>query len=222
MKNILKTSIIIVLLGFYIYVFSLDSVPNNIILFEGEELDLKNILGINYDYYQNGEVAQTASNLSTAKVNTKSQYHDKVSLNLFGSIPVKTVNVDIIPKTKVVPIGSTIGMKLYTNGVMVVGMSEIYSRDIKNTKQNKANKNNESDGISEGDAIIAINDKEIKNTNELIDEINQSGGKELRIKYRKNNEIYETIINPTKVEDNYKIGLWVRDAAAGVRNINFL
>lgn len=35
----------------------------------------------------------------------------------------------MIPKTKVVPMGNLIGAKLYTSGVLVVGMSEIQGDD---------------------------------------------------------------------------------------------
>ena len=56
-----------------------------------------------------------------------------------------------ISKTSVVPIGKAIGMKLYTDGVLVVGMSEIEGkRPYENT------------GIQEGDRIIQINENDIR------------------------------------------------------------
>ena len=47
------------------------------------------------------------------------------------NIPIKNVDVNVIPKTKVIPLGNIAGVKLYTNGVLVVGMSEIEEKIIK-------------------------------------------------------------------------------------------
>ena len=57
---------------------------------------------------------------------------------------------------------------------------------------------------------------------ELIEEVNNSNGEAISIKYVRNNQTMQTSITPVKSDNEYKIGLWVRDAAAGVRNINFL
>ena len=66
------------------------------------------------------------------------------------------------------PIGRTIGLKLYTDGVLVVGMSEIEGAD--------GNKYTPYDGsgIKEGDMIKSINGKAITNAEELISIVNES------------------------------------------------
>ena len=131
---------------------------------------------------------------------------------MFDIIDVSNVSINILPKTKVVPLGNAIGLKLYTKGVLVVGMAEIDGvKPYENTK------------IEEGDRIISINNKEIKNTEELIETVNYYQGKELEIKYI-NNENKEQIANITPIKDTdneYKLGLWVRDAAAGVGTATF-
>ena len=106
-------------------------------------------------------------------------------------------------------------MKLYTKGVLVVGMSQI------NTDNNEKTKPYENSGIEQGDMILAINNKEVSNTDELIGEVNNSNGNSIKIKYLKNNETLETSITPVKSKNEYKIGLWVRDAAAGVGTLTF-
>ena len=81
----------------------------------------------------------------------------------------------------------------------------------------------ENTGIEEGDRIISINEQEITNTEELIQTVNASQGKEITVKYvqEDNTEQVVTMI-PTKTKDNeYKLGLWVRDAAAGVGTATF-
>lgn len=114
------------------------------------------------------------------------------------------------------PIGRTVGLKLYTNGVLVVGMSEIDGID-----GNKYMPYSES-GIKEGDMIKEINGKEISNTQELINIVNSSNGKEISIKYQRNEELIYTSITPIKGKDGtYMLGLWVRDAAAGIGTLTY-
>ena len=209
--NILKILTILVLLSIFVYISSIEAIPENIVIFEGEKLNLKIAAGLSLDDY---ETELTASNINSKKISTTGS--NNLQLNLFGNIKIKNVSVDVIPKTTVIPIGSSIGMKLYTKGVLVVGMSQI------DTDNNTKEKPYENSGIEQGDTIIEVNNNEIGNTDELIEEVNNSNGEAISIKYVRNNQTMQTSITPVKSDNEYKIGLWVRDAAAGVRNINFL
>ena len=193
------------------YISSIEAIPENIVIFEGEKLNLKIAAGLSLDDY---ETELTASNINNKKISTTGS--NNLQLNLFGNIKIKNVSVDVIPKTTVIPIGSSIGMKLYTKGVLVVGMSQI------DTDNNTKEKPYENSGIEQGDTIIEVNNNGIGNTDELIEEVNNSNGEAISIKYVRNNQTMQTSITPVKSDNEYKIGLWVRDAAAGVRNINFL
>ena len=126
-----------------------------------------------------------------------------------------SVEVENSLTKKIYPIGRCIGLKLYTNGVLVIGMSEITGLDGKNYKPY------EKSGITEGDMIKSINGNEIKNTNELVNILNSSNGNELSIKYEKNNEEIYTTIKPVLTKNGYMIGLWVRDAAAGIGTLTY-
>lgn len=112
--------------------------------------------------------------------------------------------------------GSAIGLKLYTSGVLVVGMSEIEGVD------NNKYKPYENTGIQEGDMIVEINKETVTCTTDLLSTVNGSKGNKLSIKYVRNGQTLETNITPVKVgNNNYKLGLWVRDAAAGVGTVSF-
>lgn len=215
MKKIFITAFIIILLILYIYVCSATFIPNEIVLMEGEKLNFKIARGISLTNSKalEDQVVLTASNINKEKVATSG--NTKMDLNLFGAIKLKQININVIPKTKVVPLGTAIGMKLYTKGVLVVGMSQI------NTEDNESTKPYENSGIEQGDMILSVNNKEVSSTNELIDEINESQGKTVKIKYERNNETGETSITPVKSSNEYKLGLWVRDVAAGVGTLTF-
>ena len=211
-KTLIKTLFVILLIISYVYVCSAISIPKNIVVFEGENLNLKIATGLSLTS-GNQQTVLTSSNISKEKLNKEGT--DRLNLNLFGGIKVKNVNVSVIPKTTVIPLGTAIGMKLYTKGVLVVGMSQI------STISNEKTKPYENSGIEQGDMIVAVNNKEVSTTEELIEEVNKSNGNSVKIKYLKNNETQETSITPVKSKDNYKIGLWVRDAAAGVGTLTF-
>ena len=95
-------------------------------------------------------------------------------------------------------------------------MSEIEGED------NKKYKPYENSGIEEGDRIIKVNNTQIDSTDELIETVNMSGGKEVKVEYVHEQETKECSITPVKMnDDEYKLGLWVRDSAAGVGTVTF-
>ncbi|MBQ3144995.1 MAG: PDZ domain-containing protein [Clostridia bacterium] len=206
MKILKKIILIIVLLILLIYVTNITSIPDSIILFKGENLNLNTVFGVNI-VEKNYKAVQASSNLNNNEVlETKT-----VSLSLFNIINIKEIEVNTIPNTKVIPLGNSIGLKLYTSGVLVVGMTEIEGK-----------KPYENTGIEEGDMIVEINQKEVTCTAELIDSVNNSNGEDLNIKYVRDGVEYMANIEPIKTEDNeYKLGLWVRDGAAGIGTVSY-
>lgn len=211
-KNFAKIAVVLVLLLSYVYICSINSIPSNIIIFEGENLNLKIATGLTLAS-KNSKTILTASNINKEKINSEGT--NNLNLNLFGTIPVKEVNVNVIPKTMVVPLGNAIGMKLYTKGVLVVGMSQI------ETDKNEKKKPYENSGIEQGDTILEINNNIVSNTEELIKEVENSKGNTINIKYLRDDKTMQTDITPVKSKNTYKIGLWVRDAAAGVGTLTF-
>ncbi len=131
------------------------------------------------------------------------------------TIAVKGEEVKI-SDIQVIPLGEVAGIKLYTSGVLVVGTSSIEGADGQEYKPY------ENVDIQEGDAITSINNLIINNTEELIDAINLYEGQQISVKYVRNNQEKECKITPVKdKQGTYKIGLWVRDSAAGVGTITF-
>ena len=213
MKNILKLLLVFFLIIMYIYFLVISYLPNNLVLFEGEKINLKTIFGINI--ITNNDTIETSSNGGQAVTNKTGK--GNIEVTLFNNILLKNVNVDVLPKTKVIPVGNIAGVKLYTSGVLVVGMSEIIGED------NKKYKPYENSGIKEGDRITKIDETEISSTKELMQTVNLSKGKNINIKYIHEEETKECSIAPVKTGDSeYKIGLWVRDSAARSRNSYFL
>ena len=210
-KILLKLLLVFFLIVFYSYFLFIQSIPDKLVLFEGENINIKKLFGISIKQ-ENEKILETSSNSQiTEEVGKKN-----LEVSLFDKISIKTVEVNTLPKTTVIPVGNIAGLKLYTNGVLVVGMSEIEGKD------NKKYKPYENTQIQEGDTIIQINENIINSTQDLIDEVNKSEGKNVNIKYIHEEETKECSIEPVKSYDNqYKLGLWVRDSAAGVGTVTF-
>ncbi len=208
MKKIKNIIIILSLLILYIYVCNITLLPSNYILLQGENFNIYTLAGL---YLQEKDAPYTLQTVSTNETKINKVGKIDYSLNLFKLFSVKNISVNVIPKTTVVPVGKAIGMKLYTEGVLVVGMSEIEGK-----------KPYEQSGIQEGDIIIQINQNEIDTTEDLMQMVNDCKGKALSIKYMHGEETATTSITPIKNQNNeYKLGLWVRDAAAGVGTLTF-
>ena len=90
-------------------------------------------------------------------------------------IKLKTVTANVIQNKKVIPLGNLAGLKLFTQGVLVVGISQIQGED------NKIYKPYEEAGIEQGDSIIKINNEEIDSTEELLACISKCNGKAMDI-----------------------------------------
>ncbi|MBR1802776.1 MAG: PDZ domain-containing protein [Clostridia bacterium] len=206
MKILKKLIIIILLFILFIYVCYITYLPSSYIMMQGERLNIPTMAGISVKRAEGS--MQTSSNIGkTVQQTGKIDY----TVSLLDLITLKNLQVSILPKTTVIPIGKAIGMKLYTDGVLVVGMSEI-----------EGQKPYENTGIQEGDRIIKMNQNTISNTQELMQEVKHSKGNEINITYVREEETMTTSITPVKTASNeYKIGLWVRDAAAGVGTLTF-
>lgn len=202
MKKIKNLIIIIFLLIIYIYTVYLSVIPPNIILLEGEKENIKNIFGI--------------QKIKTAKTINDSSNISNIEFKLFGKINLKSVNITTIDEIEVVPVGKIIGLKLYTNGVLIVGLSK-----IEDENNNLVKSYNEQD-IKEGDTIVKVNDEEIEDIESLKEKINKSNGEKVTLTLVRNGSIVTSSILPIKTKNgNYKLGLWVKDAATGVGTMTF-
>ena len=206
MKKIKRAILIFLLLIILAYTTNITAIPNSVIIFQGEELNLGTTFGL-YLKEKEEKTVQTSSTIDNKNVLSKKT----ATISLFNLFDIKDLEINTIPETTVIPLGNLVGLKLYTNGVLVVGKSEI------NGQKPYANT-----GIEEGDIIVEINQKEITCTSDLIETVNDSNGQDLRIKYVREGIEYTANMEAIRAEDNkYKIGLWVRDGAAGIGTITY-
>lgn len=142
-----------------------------------------------------------------------------VDFKLLGLIPIKQVQVDILPPLKLVAGGQSIGVVLHANGVLVVGSSSV--ADENGEQKNPAKEA----GIEVGDVIIKINGQIVKTDLEVAESIDACGkeNRAAKVLFKRGGDVLETTVMPMLCRDTkrYRIGLFVRDHAIGVGTLTF-
>lgn len=137
-------------------------------------------------------------------------------IKLLGIIPVKTTSIIQSKPKKVSVSGESFGIKLYTDGVIIVGI-----RDVE-TDKGKCNPAKEA-GLEKGDIIIEINGKKVYSADSVTDILNDNNGNDYKITVKRNGNYKEFLLKPaySSSQGCYKVGLWVRDSTAGVGTITY-
>lgn len=112
--------------------------------------------------------------------------------------------------------GFPVGLKLYADGVVIVGTEDI---DTKSGNVNPAEKA----GIRVGDIIKKINGEDVKTNKRVSEIIEKSKGEKLEITVKRDNKLLSFTFNSeySVSEGKYKAGLWIRDSSAGIGTVTF-
>ncbi len=193
-------------LGMMVYIDI--AAPEHYYNIKGEEFTISPLFGVQLGSTYEKEAAAQAS--ETAPV------RQEVQLSLFGLIPVKTATVETIPKVMLAPCGTPFGVKILTDGVIVVGLNEIATENGSRNPAKEA-------GIRTGDIIIKINDTPVSSNAEVAGVISNSGGESVTIHYKRDGKTGFLSLTPalSAIDHTYKAGLWVRDSSAGIGTVSF-
>ena len=166
------------------------------------------------EWVQSRPVALRGDTVRVSAVPAGGQY--RTSLTLGGIIPVKNVTVTVTEDMVVMVCGTPFGIKLYTKGVLVVGLSDV---DTAAGKVNPA----AAAGVCVGDTILAVDGHEVETGNEVGALIRASGGKKVTLRLERDGVVFDAAFTPVKAagEEAYRAGLWVRDSAAGIGTLTF-
>ncbi len=203
-------------------------IPRKIMIMEGEEyiynvgapfkidaeVNKSGVLSLNGDIVEDNY----SVNLKSPVVIKSDSLGDfKINFKLFGVIPIRSVNVNVLPKMTIIPCGNTVGVKLYTDGILVIGTSEVTGEDGKEYRPWKEA------GIKKGDIIKSMNGDKLKDIEHMVKLIEKAKGKPITIKVKREKDEFKTEIHPKQsAEDSkYKLGLWVRDSTAGIGTLTF-
>jgi stage IV sporulation protein B len=114
-----------------------------------------------------------------------------------------------------VPVGRTVGIKLFARGVMVVGLSDVNAADGTCSPAKEC-------GLKSGDIITCINQTPVNSIEEVEAALSQCGGTAEIQATRGRKELTLTATEiPCMADGSYKLGAWIRDSMAGIGTVTF-
>ncbi|MED4080239.1 SpoIVB peptidase [Halalkalibacterium halodurans] len=213
------------MIGFSPSVKDLLMSPTSLTIFEGEQLEwletssmLSQAITVSTKESKVAlEAMPTDDGYTKQTVTGVEEGTDEATIEVAG-IPIKKLSIDTLPKMKVVPGGQSIGVKVNTDGVLVVGHHLIHSENGEKSPGELA-------GIRVGDRITKLNDKEIQHMDEVGDVVQAAGEgkKPLKVEIRRGDQTLVRELSPlkNKGESTFRMGLYIRDSAAGVGTLTF-
>lgn len=142
---------------------------------------------------------------------------ETVDARLFGIVSLKKVEVKNYEGLTLIPSGRTFGVRLFGDGVCVVGVAEVDSGGKSISPAVLA-------GLAPRDLLLTVNDSPIKTVNDLKTAVETSGGKPLSLRFRRGTEEKTATLTPVldAKEGKYKSGMWVKDSATGIGTVSFI
>jgi len=137
-------------------------------------------------------------------------------LKLFGVVPAGDVSVEVVDELYVSVLGEPFGIKIYTEGVLVVDFSDVDSAEGSVNPAKEA-------GIKAGDFIVSLNGINVYTNEDVASIIKSSEGEKIIAKIIRDGKEKQVIICPKlSVSSNiYRAGVWVKDSSAGIGTLTF-
>ena len=206
------------LLGGWIF-YTWEKIPASIRIKAGSEQELSlnvPVMGEIYSPYREKEevIPVNLSRPVTVMASRMQEY--TMDVKLFGVIPFKTVNVQVIPDKMLVPAGVPIGIYVKTDGILVIAQGDFEGMD--HTRKEPAKHL-----LQAGDYILKADEQEVASKADFTKKISESGGRDMVLTIRREEEIFDIKVHPEQnVNGEYKLGIWIRDNAQGVGTMTYL
>ncbi len=150
-----------------------------------------------------GSLVRADLGKSEFKTSTGSEKKDCVTFKLFGLIPIKTVEVELLDDTQYFLGGNIIGICLDCEGALVLSVND-----------NSACR----DTLLKGDIIVEVNGEHFSNFDDFQAKLD-SCDEEVLIKYIRKNKEYEAIV---KLNDAKKLGVLAKNDISGIGTLTYV
>ena len=129
---------------------------------------------------------------------------------LLGMIPFKDIKVTPTEASSVYVSGSTVGIYMETEGVLIIDTGEILCEGGTAGEPAK-------NIVRPGDYIVAFNEQKVSNKKELMEDLEILDGEDVILDVIRNGEKIPVSLTPVKdAGGEYKLGIWVRDNTQGI------
>lgn len=149
------------------------------------------------------------------RINQRAEGTYEAVCQLFGIIPLSTMEIEVVSKQEVIPGGISVGVYVQTDGIFIIGTGDVMTTDgiFESPAKNI---------VKTGDYITSFQGEKIRRKQELIERLENFEGEELTLGIRRNAENLEVALKPVLDGENRYLGIWVRDDTQGVGTLTFV
>jgi stage IV sporulation protein B len=203
------------LFGVAVYAYYKNTVPETISIKAGTSQE------INLNIPASGVIGADSDNVVAlnqplkiiAGENTSSY---QMSLKLFGVLPLKNVDIQVIENTTLIPVGRPIGIYVKTQGVLVVDTgSFLGDGSVRYAPSEEI--------LYSGDYLTAMDGVAITDKKQIKEYVESGNGAEITFQVSRQEELVQVKVKPQKDENGtYKMGAWLRDSAQGIGTMTYI
>ncbi len=137
-------------------------------------------------------------------------------LRLPLGVAVKTVEIRYVERETVLVSGRPFGVKMFTEGLMVVGFTDFSSEGKRINPARDA-------GLATGDILLTLDGITLTSNEQMGALVQSSGGRQLRLRYQRQGRQHTVLITPQKSlnDSRWHLGVWVRDSSAGIGTVTY-
>lgn len=150
-------------------------------------------------------------------VSTRAVGSYQTTLSLGGWLPVKTIRTVVTTRPSVTVCGTPFGVKMFSEGALIVGFSDVDRADGGTANPAKAA------GLHLGDRVVCIGETATENNDAVKAALDAAQGAEVEVIYIRSGEQLQTTLTPAwdATAGQWRAGMWVRDSSAGVGTLTF-
>lgn len=155
-------------------------------------------------------------NRDAITVSTVNDGKISADVTILGVIPVSEIKAKETERKYVYAGGSLVGIRLYTEGLLVVGTEEVVTENGNISPADEC-------GIIQGDIITEVNDEIVTSVSDFSNRVIASKGNNISVTVVRKNETFYFSLKPafSQAENKYRCGLWLRDSTAGIGTLTF-
>lgn len=129
---------------------------------------------------------------------------------------VKNVKVDVLPNQSLIPCGNIVGVRIFTEGVMILGTGFVNGVDGRIYEPSRGI-------LRSGDLIIKVGNNNINSKEDLVRSIEDAKSSQVNVTIKRKNKVLDKVVDLIKCSDDnkYKMGIWVRDSTQGIGTLTY-
>ena len=183
------------------------SLPSEVTLEPGQSLTLPRFAWV--------EPLHPSGTRNAASTQAAGSY--QATLSLGGWLPIKTIRTMVEQRPVLTVCGTPFGVKMFSEGALVVGFSDLTTADGLVNPAKKA-------GMKLGDRVIRMGSTATETNDAVREALDAANGEELDVVYVRNGEQRQTRLTPVwdASAGQWRVGMWVRDSSAGVGTMTFV